>query len=89
MLAESLQVVVAQVLAKKTGGGRTAVQEILICNPAIRNMIRKNEIAQIYTAMQTNKQLGMVTFAQAFDQLISEKIIAPEEKREEWTNVII
>ena len=89
MLAESLQVVVAQVLAKKIGGGRIAVQEILICNPAIRNMIRKNEIAQIYTAMQTNQKLGMVTFAQAFDKLISENKIAPEEKKEEWTNVVI
>lgn len=88
MLAESLQAVVSQVLVKKRGGGRIAVQEIMICNPAIRNSIRKNEVSQIYTAMQTNRGMGMITLNQAFTDLIDKEIIDSSERREEWTRSI-
>src|SRR5690606_3000070 len=53
MLSESLQAVISQTLLKKTGGGRVAAHEIMIGIPAIRNLIRENKVAQMYSAIQT------------------------------------
>ncbi|HEY5734651.1 MAG TPA: type IV pilus twitching motility protein PilT, partial [Gammaproteobacteria bacterium] len=53
MLSESLKAVIAQTLLKKKGGGRVAAHEIMIGTPAIRNLIRENKIAQMFTAIQT------------------------------------
>ncbi|HNL78846.1 MAG TPA: type IV pilus twitching motility protein PilT, partial [Agitococcus sp.] len=53
MLSESLQAVVSQTLLKKNGGGRVAAHEIMLGTPAIRNLIRENKIAQMYSAIQT------------------------------------
>ena len=61
MLSESLQAVVSQTLLKREGGGRVAAHEILIATSAIRNLIREDKIAQIYSAMQTSGGLGMQT----------------------------
>jgi twitching motility protein PilT len=58
MLSESLKAVIAQTLLKKKGGGRVAAHEIMIGTPAIRNLIRENKIAQMFTAIQTGAQLG-------------------------------
>ncbi|MGH8398030.1 MAG: type IV pilus twitching motility protein PilT, partial [Gammaproteobacteria bacterium] len=55
MLSESLRAVIAQSLCKKIGGGRMAVHEIMIGTPAIRNLIRENKIAQMYSAIQTGQ----------------------------------
>ena len=88
MLAGALQAVVSQVLVKRKEGGRIAVHEIMICNPAVRNLIRENNVEQIYTVIQTNRALGMITMDQAFDDLIAKKLIEPTEKHEEWTRMI-
>src|SRR5690606_16722888 len=53
MLSESLQAVVSPALLKKNGGGRVAAHEIMIGIPAIRNLIRENKVAQMYSAIQT------------------------------------
>lgn len=59
MLATSLQAVVSQVLLKKAfEPGRIACQEIMLCNPAIRNLIRENKLFQIPSMMQTGKGEG-------------------------------
>ena len=50
MLSESLKAVISQTLLKKIGGGRVAAHEIMIGTPAIRNLIRENKIAQMYSA---------------------------------------
>ncbi|MDE2024571.1 MAG: type IV pilus twitching motility protein PilT, partial [Gammaproteobacteria bacterium] len=60
MLSESLRAVISQSLCKKVGGGRMAVHEIMIGTPAIRNLIRENKIAQMYSAIQTGQASGMV-----------------------------
>src|SRR3990170_4846219 len=58
MLSESLRAVISQTLLKKKGGGRVAAHEIMIGTPAIRNLIRENKIAQMYSAIQTGQQFG-------------------------------
>jgi twitching motility protein PilT len=78
MLANSLQAVVAQRLLKKIGGGRVAANEIMICNIAIRNLIRENKIAQIYSSIQTGSEEGMQTMAQAIRKLIEKDVVDRE-----------
>ncbi len=72
MLAESLRVVVSQTLIKKMGGGRIPAFEIMVCTPAIRNLIRENKIAQIQTLLQTGQALGMQTMEQHIGQLVAQ-----------------
>jgi hypothetical protein len=56
MLSESLRAVISQTLLKtKDGGGRVAAHEIMIGTPAIRNLIRENKVAQMYSAIQTGQ----------------------------------
>jgi twitching motility protein PilU len=59
MLSESLRAVISQALLKKVGGGRTAAWEIMVGTPAIRNLIREDKVAQMYSAIQTGQQYGM------------------------------
>ena len=59
MLSESLQAVISQSLLKKNGGGRVAAHEIMLGTPAIRNLIRENKVAQMYSAIQTGANMGM------------------------------
>lgn len=75
MLSESLQAVVAQTLLKKTEGGRVAALEVMICNAAIRNLIREDKIAQMYSVIQTGQSQGMLTLDQHLKQLVEQNII--------------
>ncbi|HJF28767.1 type IV pilus twitching motility protein PilT [Acinetobacter bohemicus] len=81
MLSESLQAVVSQTLLKKNGGGRVAAHEIMIGIPAIRNLIRENKIAQMYSAIQTGANYGMTTLDQSLKTLVSKGIISPQVAR--------
>lgn len=68
--------VISQALLPKMGGGRVAVQEILINNPAVGNLIRENKISQIYSQMQLNQQkTGMQTQTQELVELYRKKTI--------------
>ena len=82
MLAESLRAIVAQVLVKTADGqGRAAALEIMLGTPAIRNLIRENKIAQLYSMMQAGQALGMKTLDQALGELVKQnKINAAEAK---------
>ncbi|MBE0506416.1 MAG: type IV pilus twitching motility protein PilT [Marinospirillum sp.] len=82
MLSESLQGVISQMLMKKEGGGRVAAHEIMIGTPAIRNLIREDKIAQMYSAIQTGATHGMQTMDQCLKQLISKDLISKEVARE-------
>lgn len=75
MLSESLQAVICQTLLKKIGTGRVPAAEIMICTPAIRNLIREDKIAQMVSAMQTGSAVGMQTLDQDLKKLVSKKII--------------
>jgi len=79
MLADSLRAVVAQTLLKKIDGGRVAAFEILICTPAVSNLIREGKTFQIASAMQTGRQLGMLTQTDSLYELVSKKIVTAEE----------
>ena len=75
MLSESLRCVISQQLMKRKEGGRVAAHEILVSTPAIRNLIRENKVAQIYSALQTGKKDGMQTMDDAMEQLCQNNII--------------
>ena len=75
-LSTSLVAVISQALLPKIGGGRIAVHEILINNPAIANLIRENKIHQIYSQMQLNQQqTGMQTQTKVLQKLLLQKVI--------------
>ncbi|AWB67488.1 twitching motility protein PilT [Saccharobesus litoralis] len=71
MLSESLQAVISQTLLKKSGGGRVAAHEIMVGTPAIRNLIREDKVAQMYSAIQTGIQQGMQTMDQCLMNLVN------------------
>ena len=81
MLSESLQAVVSQALLKKVGGGRVAAHEIMIGTSAIRNLIREDKIAQMYSAIQTGAHLGMQTLDQCLKTLIQKGVVSREEAK--------
>ncbi|MGH8321093.1 MAG: type IV pilus twitching motility protein PilT [Gammaproteobacteria bacterium] len=81
MLSESLRAVIAQSLCKKIGGGRMAVHEIMLGTPAIRNLIRENKIAQMYSAIQTGQTTGMITLDQNLTDIVRKGIITKDEAR--------
>ncbi len=81
MLSESLRAVISQSLLKKNGGGRVAAHEIMIGTPAIRNLIRENKIAQMYSAIQTGQQFGMQTLDQCLQQMVQKGLISKVEAR--------
>lgn len=79
MLSESLRAVISQTLIKKVGGGRVAAHEIMIAVPAIRNLIREDKIAQMYSAIQTGMSHGMQTMDQCLQNLLSRGLITRED----------
>ncbi|PCI47055.1 MAG: twitching motility protein PilT [Moraxellaceae bacterium] len=82
MLSESLQAVISQSLLKKNGGGRVAAHEIMMGTPAIRNLIREDKVAQMYSAIQTGANLGMQTLDQCLASMVSAGTISREVARE-------
>ena len=82
MLSESLRAVISQTLIKKTGGGRVAAHEIMIGVPAIRNLIREDKIAQMYSAIQTGMQHGMQTMDQCLQNLVNRGVISKQAAME-------
>jgi len=86
MLSESLRAVISQNLLKKVGGGRVAAHEIMIGTPAIRNLIREDKVAQMYSSIQTGGALGMQTMDAHLKQLFKQKIISIEAAREKAKN---
>jgi len=86
MLSESLRAVISQTLLKKIGGGRVAAHEIMLGTPAIRNLIRENKIAQMYSAIQTGQSQGMQTLDQNLKELVARGLISRETARMQAVN---
>ncbi len=86
MLSESLQAVISQTLLKKNGGGRVAAHEIMIGTPAIRNLIREDKVAQMYSAIQTGANVGMQTLDKCLLDLVKSGKVAREHAREKAKN---
>lgn len=76
LLSESLQAVICQNLVKKIGGGRVAALEIMLCTPAIRNLIREDKIAQMYSTLQTSVGTGMQTLDHHLKELVANHVIS-------------
>ncbi|MFC3851435.1 type IV pilus twitching motility protein PilT [Salinispirillum marinum] len=81
MLSESLQAVISQTLLKRKGGGRVAAHEIMRGTSAIRNLIREDKVAQMYSSIQTGAAQGMITMDQSLRNLVDKGVIATEEAR--------
>ncbi len=87
MLSESVVAVVSQTLLKtKDGQGRVAAHEIMIGSPAIRNLIRENKVAQMYSSIQTSQAVGMQTLDQNLVELVRRNIVSNAEARNRAVN---
>ena len=86
MLSESLRAVIAQALLKKVGGGRVAAHELMIGTPAIRNLIREDKVAQMYSSIQTGQSAGMQTLDQCLTELVAKGVVNKEEARYKASN---
>ncbi|HHI76201.1 MAG TPA: type IV pilus twitching motility protein PilT [Gammaproteobacteria bacterium] len=81
MLSESLRAVISQTLLKKVGGGRIAAHEIMVGTPAIRNLIREDKVAQMYSAIQTGQAHGMQTLDQCLQDLVKKGLVSRQDAR--------
>jgi twitching motility protein PilT len=86
MLSESLRAVISQTLMKKVGGGRMAAHEIMIATPAIRNLIREDKVAQMYSAIQTGQSVGMQTLDQCLQDIVRKALVTKQEARARAVN---
>jgi twitching motility protein PilT len=87
MISESIRAIISQTLLKtKDGSGRVAAHEIMVGTPAIRNLIRENKIAQMYSAIQTGAQMGMQTLDQNLTDLVKRNVISMAEARSKAAN---
>jgi twitching motility protein PilT len=94
-LSTSLVAVISQALVPRLGGGRVAVQEVLITTPAVANLIREDKVHQIYSQMQLNQQTtSMTTQTQELLELVRKNVISKESaltysnRPDELTNLI-
>ena len=79
-MSETREAGVAQTPFKRTDvKGRVAALEILICTPAVRNLIREAKTYQILSSMQTGKKYGMQTLDDAIEELLTKKKISGED----------
>ncbi len=88
MLSESLRAVIAQTLLKKKGGGRVAAHEIMVATPAIRNLIREDKVAQMYSVIQTSSALGMKTLDQDLKLLVDSGLVEKAEASRKSVNAL-
>jgi len=87
MLSESLVAVISQTLLKtKDGQGRVAAHEIMIGNPAIRNLIREGKVAQMYSAIQTGQNVGMQTLDQCLVEMVRRNMVNVAEAKNRAVN---
>ncbi len=78
-LSSTLEAIIAQILfPKKNGRGRVPAVELLIANPAVRNLIRTGKSHQLFTVMEIGTQLGMRTMDQALKELVDKDMVSYE-----------
>jgi len=74
-----LRAVISQTLLKRVSGGRVAAHEIMVANSAIKNLIREDKVAQMYSAIQTGQNAGMATLDQSLIELVRRGLVAKNE----------
>ena len=82
MLSQSLRAVICQHLLEKRDGGRVMANEILMANNAVRNLIREDKIAQLYSVMQTSQSRQMHTLEQSVEKLVNDGQISVETAKQ-------
>ena len=82
MLSSSIQGIISQALLKRAGGGRVAAHEIMVGTNAIRNLIRENQLAQVYSMIQTGSRYGMQTMEDSINDLVLSGAITEETAHE-------
>ncbi len=79
-LADGLRAVISQTLFKRRDRkGRVAALEIMIANPAVRNLVREGKTYQIPSMIQTGKKYGMQSLDDSIMELLTKKIISPDD----------
>ncbi len=78
MLSTVLRAIITQQLLPKSGGGRVVARELLLNNQAVASLIRRNQIGQILTVIQTSHQDGMITMNKSIDRLLDKGLITEE-----------
>jgi twitching motility protein PilT len=81
LLAESLRGVVAQVLLRKTGGGRIAARELLLNSPSVAQLVGEGKVSQVPLAMEGGRRIGMVPLADALAAFVQSGAV---DVREAW-----
>ena len=79
MLSESLKGVIAQTLLRTVDGKRVAAHEILLCPPAVANLIREGKTFQLPSQMQVGKAMGMLTMNDSILDYVKKGRVAPHE----------
>lgn len=77
-LSATLVAIVSQRLLPRIDGGRVPATEIMIVNPAVRNLIREKKIYQIDLVIETSLQEGMITLNRSMANLVKEKVVSLE-----------
>ncbi len=80
-LSSVLRYVIAQQLLPSADGARIVAREVLVNTPAVANLIRENNIAQLTSAIQTGAKNGMLSMEQSLKWLVKEKLISEETAR--------
>ncbi len=86
MLSESIRAVISQALLPKQPSGRLAAHEIMIGTSSIRNLIRENKVAQMYSVIQTSRDVGMQTLDQCLQKLVNRGELDPKAARAKAEN---
>ena len=81
-LSNIVEAVIAQRLIPINGGGRRAVSEIMIANPAIRNLIREAKTYQIDNVIRTSADIGMISLETMLVKLVREGVITMEKAQQ-------
>jgi twitching motility protein PilT len=78
-LAENLRGIVAQVLLRKSGGGRVAAREVLLNTSAVANLIAEGKTSQLRTALDSGRKHGMVPLNDALVAFVENGIVDSRE----------
>ena len=78
-LADVIECAIGQSLLPKIGGGRCAVFEIMVANPAIRSLIRQGKTFQLTSTMQTHKKIGMQLLDDALVELVQKGMVSVDD----------
>ncbi|MGE0002481.1 MAG: type IV pilus twitching motility protein PilT [Fimbriimonadaceae bacterium] len=79
LLANTIEGIVSQQLLPKLGGGRTAALEIMTGVAAVKNLIREGKTHQMYSVIETSKNVGMKTMDSSLAELFRSGYVSYEE----------